>query len=346
VCVGACKPEDPPPPLTIDRPLIVDETGRPVADAGPADVAPPTPTPPTEPPPAPEAPADGLTEATSEQIALLGAAKEALNRDNPEAAIQGFEALARTEPMSGVKLTGVLALADLYTGTEQNDRAVALLEGAQAQAPKVAELPFVLGRTYKAAGKPEKAVLAFQEALRLQPMFLQAHVEIGGLFGQMGEGEKAAQAFLQYERELYKYAKLLEDSQTHPTDKMKIAEAFSLIPDDRAAEALLNDLRDPFRPVRFALVEALSEIGTRAAIPRLEEAAALAEKEGDIELQQHILRAIHKIKGAPEEPNIDTDGATGPGPTRTEKDAGSEDAAEAPAKEPIKPPVPGPDTPR
>lgn len=336
--VGACKRDEaPPPPLTIDRPLVVDENGRPITDAGPsADAAAPVPD--AAPPEAPPEPAaDPLAPPTAEQVSLLNAAKDALANDNAEAAIQGFEALVRTEPMSGVKLSGILALADIYVGSEQNARAEALLEDAQRQAPRVAELPFVLGRTYKAAGKPEKAILAFQEALRLQPLFLQAHVEIGGLYGQLGESQKAAEAFLQYERELYRHAKLLEDPETHPIDKIKIAEAFSLIPDDRATEALLNDLRDPVRPVRFAVVEALSEIGTRAAIPRLEEVAAEAERDGDIQLQQHILRAIYKIKESPDEPRVDTEGATGAGPTRNEvKDAADAgpDAAAAPDASP------------
>lgn len=314
--LAACKQEAPPPPITLERPLLIDPTTAPTS----------APTPPGSAAPAAsaEAPAPdehGLWAPTEEQASLLQAGRQALDAGQLDAATVAFERLATTEPMSGDRLTGILVLADLYMERDRVPDAVKLLEPAVQAAPRVPELAFVLGRAYKLSGKLEKAILAFQETVRLNPLLMHAQVEIGGLYGQLGQQDKSAEAFLVYERQLYKYAATLEDPQAHPADKIKIAEAFSFLPDDRAAEALLKNVNDPVPLVRFAIIQALGETGTRAMLPDLERARDDANAKDDPQTAQRLAIAIQKIKEAPEELRIDTEGA-GVGPTRVEADAG------------------------
>ncbi len=308
--LAACKEEPPPPPITLEKPLVIDPSTAPPATAAQA--------PASAPDAAPDADEYGLLPPTQEQESLLQAGRQALQAEQPEAAIAAFQRLAQSQPMSGARLTGLLVLADLYIERGQLTDALNLLEPAVTQAPRVPELAFVLGRTYKLSGKLEKAILAFEESVRLNPLLMHAQVEIGGLYGQLGQGEKAAEAFLAYERQLYKYAALLEDPQAHPADKIKIAEAFSFLPDDRAAEALLKNINDPVPVVRFAIIQALGETGTRAMIPALEAARDRANSQDDPQTAQRLAVAIERIKQAPEEPRIDTDGAQDIGPSRVE----------------------------
>jgi tetratricopeptide (TPR) repeat protein len=303
--LGACH-DDPPVKLSLDRPAIA-----PKAAATPEQAA--------EPPP--------LAADTDEQRSLIESAKRALAAGDPAAATEAFELLRRSEPMSGSKLTGVIALADVYLGQNDPKRALAIIAEAAEQVPPTAELAFVDGRAQKAAGDPRRAIVAFQTALALQPLLIHAHVELGGLYASIGDNERSAQAFLAYERGVYNFSKMLEDPEIHPDDKLKIIDAFGFVPDDRATLALLVALDDPDRPVRLAAAQELAEVGTRAALPKLEIARDTALSLGDKELGAAIDASITKIGESPEEPTVDTDGNAGVGPTfikdGSEPDAGA-----------------------
>jgi tetratricopeptide (TPR) repeat protein len=214
--------------------------------------------------------------SSGEQEVLLQTGKKALASGDDARAQQAFEQLAHGGPISGARASGAIALADIYTDQGKLDEAVTLLASLQKIAPPHPELAYVLGRAQKAGGKREAAIFSYREALRLQPLLLQAHIEIGGMYGELGEAELAAKSFLAYETAVYRYAKILEDSQAHPTDKLKICDAFSFLPDDRAAQALLGALGDEHRDVQFAAAEALGEVGTKPMIPRLLELSKAA----------------------------------------------------------------------
>ena len=262
-------------------------TGDPAAEEG---ATPEAPTPPAD------AQSDGFPPPTSEQQALIDAATKALRDENVEAAITAFEALMKTEPMSGLKMTGAIALSDFYLQGGESTKAVALLEEATARAPKTGEAQFVLARAYKAAGRARDAIAAYEGALAVEPLLLRAHVEIGGLRAELGEEDAARAAMLSYERAIYRYAKLLEAEDTHPSDKFKIIEAFSLLPDDRVANSLVIALSDPFRLTRLAAAEALGEVGTREVLPALEKALASAREVDDQHMMGLVEQAIERVK--------------------------------------------------
>ncbi len=298
----ACQ--DPPAP-----PPSVGDEGRPAAEPTPK-----APEPAPEPAPVPEAPPkvalpspdparlEFVPDPTFAQIELLNTAKQAIaSGADPTAA---YEALLKTEPLSGARISAAIALADLKRSKGQPAEALALLEDLYRKAPPLPEIAFVLGRTYKDSSRLEAAILAFEEALRLQPLLLTAHVEIGGLLSQLGHAERSAAAFLEYERAIYRYAKLLEAQDTHLDDKLKITEAFSFLPDDRAALALVDALDDPEVTVRDAVVRALAEVGTDSTLPALH--AAADKHADDPYLLASIRAAIDGIKKTRQEhdPNL------------------------------------------
>lgn len=286
--------------------------------------------------PKPEVPKPGparLTDfepSTPEQVTLLEAAKSALDAGDNDRATAAFEQLANTGPISGARTTAAIALADIYTEQGKIDEAVALLSALQKKAPPHAELAYVLGRAQKAAGKREAAIFSYREALRHQPLLLQAHIEIGGMYGELGETDLAAKAFLDYETSVYRYAKILDDPAAHPTDKIKICDAFSFLPDDRAAESLLGALDDAHPDVRVAAATAVAEVGTKPMLPRLRELLAVAN-EKDPRLAKALTEAIAKIEVAAD----DGSERIGPGkldarPADDEPDAGPKATPEIP----------------
>ncbi len=242
-----------------------------------------------------------LQDPSPEQRKLMDVAKLALNSGDDNAAIAAFEQLQDTGPLSGLQLSAAIALADMYQAKNQHTKAIALLEKFQRRAPPTPELVFVLARAYKGEARREEAILAFGEALRMNPLLLQAHTEIGGLYHELGKGEDSAQAFLKYERAIYKYSKMLEAKDTHPTDKQKIAEAFSLVSDERAINALVKSLGDPDRITRLIITEALVEVAHQGHVPSLQEARASAE--GDKEWAALLDQAIKQAKATPAPPS-------------------------------------------
>ena len=301
----ACK-EDPPPPS-----VSVGTTGRavapPSADAGPSAEASPADAgaeaPEEQAAALPEADPDRpdyLADTTLAQQELLEAAKAAMDAGDNPGAQKALALLAKSEPMSGAKVSGIIALSDLHIQAGQPKLGLALLEDLIRKTPPLPEVHFVLGRAYKESARIENAILAFQEALRLQPLLLRAHVEIGGLFQQLGESERSAAAFLEYERTIYKYSALLEDPQTHPEDKLKIAEAFSFLPDDRASTALLKAITEPNEEVRLAIIQAIGQVGMKSALPPLQ---ALLEKSEDPRDSAALTEAIKLIEASPQEPD-------------------------------------------
>ncbi len=272
---------------------------------------------------------------TDEQKSLVQAAKDAFAAGNDDAAVLAFERLKETQPMSGLKATAILSLADGSIAAGEPQEAVNMLLEVQAQTPPFQEVEFMLGRAYKATGDKDKAILAFRESLKIQPMMLQAHVEIGGLLAEQGKGEESAQEFLKYETQIYKFAKVLEDPRANPQDKIAVAEALSFLPDDRAAEGLVSGLDDANRHVRLAVVRALVEVGTKSIVPALQRAEGKALEAGDPEMQQLIRKALTRIGVAEEHPD-NSAGDAGVGPTFVKTDAGPAAETQVPESPPDK----------
>ncbi len=282
-----------------DRPATAPDPAPVNATPAPPEGSPAKPTPDVVPPAEPARLVE-FQPASAEQDALLLAGKKALDAGDDAAAQRAFEQLAASGPISGTRASGTIALADLYLDQGKVETAVKVLTDLQPLAPPHAELAYVLGRAQKAGGQREAAIFSYREALRLQPLLLQAHIEIGGMYGELGEADLAAKSFLAYETAVYRYAKILEDADAHPTDKLKICDAFSFLPDDRAGQALLGALQDKHRDVQFAAAEALGEVGTRPMVPQLR---ALAEttKVDDPRLAAALLQSATRIETSPDD---------------------------------------------
>jgi tetratricopeptide (TPR) repeat protein len=236
--------------------------------------------------------------ATTEQIALLAAGKKAGEAGDTPRAIQAFEQLATDGPVSGVRASGVIALADLHCDAGEASKGIAVLTQFEGRAPPLAELLYVLGRCHQIAGQREAAIFSYGEALRLQPLLLRAHIEMGGMYGELGEAELSGQTFLAYERAVYRYAGILEDPDAHPADKLKICEAFSYLPDDRAVRVLLIATNDSHADVRVAAAHALGEVGSADLLGTIRQRQSEVAK-ADPALAQALAEAANKIEAAP-----------------------------------------------
>ncbi len=322
----ACKSEPAPPPVSVGNKgqtvapkaaqppdkAVPDDKVAPApskADAGAAadkaakspdkaDAKPPAPPKGKLPAPDPKR-LDYLQDPTLTQQDLIRAAKEALAAGNDAAAQQALETLRNTPELSGIKISGILLLADFYRQQNRQAEALTMLEALYRKAPVLPELTFVLAQTYKDNGRIPEAIAGFEQALAAQPLLLRAHIEIGGLNQQQGNQEASTQAFLNYERAIFKYSKILEDPVAHIDDKLKIAEAFSFLPDDRAAPALLESLKDSDPKVRLAVADALGQIATDDTIKAME---TFAEQLGsqDPDLTRALQDAIKTARSRPQ----------------------------------------------
>ena len=253
-----------------------------------------------------------LAPDTREQLGLLQAANQAFEQDSFEAGFQALELLSRTGPFSNSRLTGVVALADTYLQRGEIAAAIKILEAARSQAPAAAELVFVLGRAYKLAGKLEDALAAYQDVLLHQPLLLRAHVEIGGLYGALGKPTLAAETMLGYERKIIHFVNLLEGRATHPADKFKIIEAFSLLSDDQVLNSLIVSLKDRHQVIRLAAAEALGDVGTREVLPTLRSYLSRVESGDDAQLVAMLRQSIRRLESQPSLGELEAGGSVGP----------------------------------
>ena len=87
-----------------------------------------------------------------------------------------------------------LAVAALQAGDA--GRAVALLEHAAAAHPVDAALHKNLGLAYRAARAPDRAVHAFREALKLEPEFTVAWLNLGAVLDETGRRDESLSAYM------------------------------------------------------------------------------------------------------------------------------------------------------
>lgn len=237
----------------------------------------------------------GLGPGTEEQAALLLAAKADFLADNWDAAQVVFEKLATTGPISGPQVTAMIALAEIYKSKGDKAKASALYMDLLARAPEIAEVQFIAGRSLAENGETTKAIAAYEKAIALEPNYLQAFVELGGLYVKAGRNEEANKTFLQYEQRIYTMAKVLEDKKADPIYKLEILEIFSFVKDDRANQAIIGALVDPTPEVRERAVTLTEENFLGDAVDTVRR---LSIEDPDTRVRLAARAAIERLEGA------------------------------------------------
>lgn len=262
---------------------------------------------PTEPEPstaAQEAPDAGTDEGamgpgTEEQQQILVQAKSAFLNEQWDIAEQLFEKLTRTGPVSGPQVTAYIALGDIYNETDRTEQAEQLYTELREKAPDVPEVHFVLARTLAKQGETTKAMKAYEKTITMQPDYLQAMVELAGLYAKAGRKEEAERLFYKYEQKVYKLASALENPQAETEEKLRILEIFSFVDDDRANEAIAKMITDRDPAVRERAIWLAVDLGLGAVRPNLE---VLAANDPDRRVRLVAKEALGQLKDAPTEP--------------------------------------------
>lgn len=237
----------------------------------------------------------GLGVGTPEQVELLMTAKADFLADNWDAAQVVFEKLATTGPISGPQVTAMIALAEIYKSKNETAKASALYMDLLARAPDIAEVQFIAGRSLAENGETTKGIAAYEKAIALDSNYLQAFVELGGLYVKAGRTEDANKTFLLYEQRIYTMAKVLEDKAADPIYKLEILEVFSFVKDDRANQAIIGALVDPVPEVRERAVTLTEEFFLGEAVETIRR---LSIEDPDTRVRIAARGAIDRLEGA------------------------------------------------
>ncbi len=236
---------------------------------------------------------EGLGPGTEAQMQLLIQAKSAFLNDQWEEAEALFEKLIETEPVSGPVVTATIALGEIYNESEREDRAQQLYERLREKAPGIPEVHFVLARTLAEQGLTTKAIKAYERTVQLQPDYLQALVELAGLYTKAGRKEDAEKLFYDYEKKVYKLAKNLEAAETPPEEKVRILDIFSFVDDDRANQAIAKSVTDPAPEVREKAIYLAIELDIASVKKNLE---VLGTSDPDRRVRLAAKEALKQLK--------------------------------------------------
>ena len=240
------------------------------------------------------APAPGLTAPTAAQRDLLARAKVFLLAEDLAHAEPLFEELSETGPWSGERVSGAIALGDIYLQTGRPELALELYEGLLKQTPDLPEVHLVVGRALAQMGKQEEAILVLRRVLELQPLYLFVWVELGGLYQAMGKAQQSSEALLEYERKLYAMAKELESPLTPLAARLNGIEAFGMLEDDKATQTLVRIMRAAPEPqVRQAAAIALADA---RAIEALADLRAVAKGDQNQGVKAAALQSVGELE--------------------------------------------------
>lgn len=246
-----------------------------------------------------EAPDNALGPGTEAQQQLLVRAKSAFLNEQWDTAETHFKELVQTGEVSGPQVTAYIALGALYRDTDRVDEAHKLYEELLAKAPEVPEVHFVMARTLADQGETTRAIHAYERTLELQPEYLQAMVEVGGLYAKSGRAEESQVMLHGYERKIYALAKELESKETPPERKLAILEVLSFIDDDRANEAIAKNVLDPNPEVRERAIWLAVDLELGGIKPNLR---VLAERDPSRRVQLAAREALRSLADVPEDP--------------------------------------------
>lgn len=241
---------------------------------------------------------DKLSDGTDEQRVILARAKGHFLNNEFDAARKEFTHLVRTGPVSSPQVTAYIALGELHREDGDPQKALELYRELQKKAPELPEVHFMTARALAEEGETTAAVRAYENAIKLQPDYLQAYVELGALYSKAGREEEGQKIFLEYEKRVYSLAKTLEDPQATAEDQVHVLEVFSFIQDDRANAAILKSLSNPHPPVRERAVELAEEFKLGAATEKL---TAMAVQDPHMRVRMAAKEAAESLTGAPVE---------------------------------------------
>ncbi len=239
-----------------------------------------------------------LPEGTDEQLTILDRAKGHFLNNEFDAATKYFTRLVKTGPVSSAQVTAYIALGEIYREDGDAEKALKLYEELRKKAPNLPEVQFMTGRALAEQGETSKAIRAYEHAIKLQPDYLQAYVELGGLYTRAGREAEGQKIFLEYEKRVYSMAKTLENPKADPLEQVHVLEVFSFVQDDRATSAILVALSSPHPPVRERAVELAEEFQLGAATERLEK---MAVQDPHLRVRMAARKAAETLTGAPVE---------------------------------------------
>lgn len=247
---------------------------------------------------APKPPAsDGLGPGTEAQQQLLIQAKTAFLREDWDAAEVAFEKLTKTGDLSGPQVTAYIALGQIYRESDRVEQARGLFEELVNKAPNIAEVHFVLARTYAEQGEATKAIKAYEKTITLQHDYLQAMVELAGLYTTAGRKEEGERLFYKYEKRIHELAKKLEDKELPPEEQLRLLDIFSFVDDDRANQAISTALfsQDPFVRERAIWLCVDNQVGgVKGTLQNL------ADLDPDRRVRASAVEALRMLEDVPE----------------------------------------------
>jgi len=123
------------------------------------------------------------------------AAREALARRDPQAAIEAYQAEASLEPLSPEPH---LSLAQIYLYSQRPEQALQQLQIATRLA-QTGKTYYRLGQFYLSTGDLDRAIAAFRRARELQPNTQNLRA-LGDALRQAGQAESAARVYREMER--------------------------------------------------------------------------------------------------------------------------------------------------
>lgn len=244
-----------------------------------------------------EQPDDAMGPGTEAQQQLLIQAKSAFLNERWEEAEARFKELTALGPVSGPQVTAYIALGSIYNDSDRGEEAQALYTELLEKAPDTPEVHFVMARTLAEQGESTRAMRAYEKTIKLQPDYLQAMVELGGLYSKAGRKEEAERMLYGYEKKVYKLAAELEHADAAPEKKLELLEIFSFVNDDRANQAIAKTVLDPDPAVRERAIWLAVDLELGVIKPNLE---VLAERDPSRRVQLAAREALKSLEDAPE----------------------------------------------
>ena len=235
-----------------------------------------------------------LGPGTDEQRVLLAKAKASMLTDDWESAEREFNRVIKTGEMSGPQVTAYIALAQIHRDNDEPDKALELL--AKLQEVELAEVQFVVARALTDSGESTKAMRAYEKTIKLQPDYLQAIVELAGLYAKAGKKDQAEKLFFDYEKKVYGYAKKLESMDTPPEERLHALEVFTFVDDDRANQAIVRALNDPEPKIRLEAVDLVRDMKLGAAKEKI---ALMESADPDLKVRMAAKETLKVIATAP-----------------------------------------------
>jgi len=252
-----------------------------------------------------------LPPGTPSQARNLQQGKALLQAGDKEAAQAHFQA-ATHGPVTGARVSALLALGDLYREQGRMGECVGTHEEAARIAVGVPEVQLQLGRAYVAAGRTAKGEEALRQAVKLEPRLLAAWVDLGTLLARVGRDAEAAKALLTYER--YLFALVEELRVGGEADRLAAVDALALASDEKVVSALVSTLDDPSERVRAAAAEALGDSASTVAGEAIEGKLASERSE---EVRTALMQARQRLRAALSRPGGPAASVPAPSPAPT-----------------------------